>query len=98
MEVLMLRRLDHKHVIGYYTSFVEKKSLYIVMEYGMLAGDLNCTNSRSLHELDDNYTYHKLNEASEKKTSRVSVHTNNYLQWCALLDGSHKIAQTQEVM
>ena len=39
MEVLMLRRLNHKHVIGYYTSFVEKKSLYIVMEFAS-NGDL----------------------------------------------------------
>jgi len=61
-------------------------------------GDLNCTNSRSLHELDDNDTYHKLNEASGKKNSKVYMHTNNYLQRFALLDGSHKIARTQEVM
>ena len=52
MEVLMLRRLSHKHVIGYYTSFVEKKSLYIVMEFAS-NGDLQ----RVLDEHKRNKTY-----------------------------------------
>ena len=52
MEVLMLRRLNHKHVIGYYTSFVEKKSLYIVMEFAS-NGDLQ----RVLDEHKRNKTY-----------------------------------------
>ena len=52
MEVLMLRRLSHKHVIGYYTSFVEKKSLYILMEFAS-NGDLQ----RVLDEHKRNKTY-----------------------------------------
>lgn len=32
MEALLLRGLDHPNVIGYYTSFVEKKTLHILME------------------------------------------------------------------
>ena len=32
-QVVLLRRLDHPNIIGYYTSFVEKKNLHIVMEY-----------------------------------------------------------------
>eukprot|EP00284_Hemiselmis_tepida_P008788 CAMPEP_0174919742 /NCGR_PEP_ID=MMETSP1355-20121228/3834_1 /TAXON_ID=464990 /ORGANISM="Hemiselmis tepida, Strain CCMP443" /LENGTH=259 /DNA_ID=CAMNT_0016164985 /DNA_START=147 /DNA_END=923 /DNA_ORIENTATION=- len=39
LEVLLLRRLNHPNVIGYHTSFVEKKSLHIVMEYAP-GGDL----------------------------------------------------------
>ena len=32
-EVLLLRQLNHPYIIGYYSSFVEGKSIYIVMEY-----------------------------------------------------------------
>jgi serine/threonine protein kinase len=32
-EVQYLRKLNHPHVIQYYTSFLEKQHLYIVMEY-----------------------------------------------------------------
>ena len=52
MEVLMLRRLKHKHVIAYFTSFVEKKSLYIVMEFAP-NGDLQ----RVVDEHKRNKTY-----------------------------------------
>lgn len=34
-----LRKLNHPHVIQYYTSFLEKQHLYIVMEYAE-KGDL----------------------------------------------------------
>jgi serine/threonine protein kinase len=32
-EVQLLKTLKHKHVIRYYNSFHDEKSLYIVMEY-----------------------------------------------------------------
>ena len=35
-QVLLLRKVDHPNVIGYYTSFVEKKNLYILMEVSNL--------------------------------------------------------------
>ncbi|KAJ1473568.1 kinase-like domain-containing protein [Baffinella frigidus] len=39
-EATVLRRVRHAHVIGYYTSFVEKKSLFILMEHAA-NGDLS---------------------------------------------------------
>ena len=38
-EASVLRRLKHTHVIGYYTSFVERRSLFILMEFAA-NGDL----------------------------------------------------------
>ena len=32
-EVLIMRKLDHPHIVKYYNSFVAAKTLYIVMEY-----------------------------------------------------------------
>jgi NIMA (never in mitosis gene a)-related kinase len=70
MEVLMLRRLNHKHVIGYYTSFVEKNSLYIVMEYAA-NGDLQ----RVLDQHKRSKTY-----VPEKKLWRILYELAQALQ------------------
>ena len=71
MEVLMLRRLNHKNVIGYYTSFVEKKSLYIVMEYAS-NGDLQ----RVLDEHKRNKSY--VPEKVAHPVLHVSMYTFPY--------------------
>ena len=63
----MLRRLNHKNVIGYYTSFVEKKSLYIVMEYAS-NGDLQ----RVLDEHKRNKSY------VPEKVSHPVLHVSMY--------------------
>ena len=38
-EVSILKKVDHKNIIKYYSSFLEKETLYIIMEYAEL-GDL----------------------------------------------------------
>jgi NIMA (never in mitosis gene a)-related kinase len=38
-EALILKKLNHKHIITYHTSFLEENNLYIVMEYAQ-GGDL----------------------------------------------------------
>jgi serine/threonine protein kinase len=38
-EAQILRKLKHKNIIKYYTSFVENECLYIIMEYAD-GGDL----------------------------------------------------------
>jgi NIMA (never in mitosis gene a)-related kinase len=39
-EVVMLKKLEHPHIIGYINSFIEDDSLFIIMEYAD-AGDLH---------------------------------------------------------
>lgn len=45
-EVEILKKVNHPHIIKYYTSFVENSFLYIIMEYAE-GGDMSKVNSWS---------------------------------------------------